>query len=238
MLSAYDTNNGYVLAKEARKDNSPFHCPQCEDEVILKRGRVKIAHFAHLSNSDCSYAGEPESAEHSSVKLEIYEALRSQPGVTKLQVERYLKEVRPDISFYFEGSYIAIEVQISPLSFDELIRRTTAYTQKNIYVLWTPILPMDVFSGRYAPKEWERNLHALYDGIVYYWLSGLKVVPVEFEEYMLSPSWYSSNERPSKRFITPSLDAAVSILGLSPLNQTRHYPYPTARLWGLPYPED
>ncbi len=235
MLSAYDLNNGYVLAMEAHKDDGPFHCPQCEEELILKQGRVKIAHFAHLPNSVCSYAGTPESAEHSNVKLEIYEALKSQPEVSKLQVERYLKEVRPDISFCFENTYIAIEVQISPLSLDELVRRTTAYTQKNIYVLWTPILPMDVFSGRYAPKEWERNMHALYDGIVYYWLSGLKVVPVEFEEYMLSPSWYSSNERPSKRFITPSLDAGVSILGLSPLNQPRHSPYPAARLWGLPF---
>lgn len=235
MLSAYDKENGYVLAMEAHKDEGPFHCPECEEELILKQGRVKIAHFAHLPNSDCSYAGEPESTEHSSVKLEIYEALRSQPGVSKLQVERYLKEVRPDISFYFENTYIAIEVQISPLSLDELIRRTTAYTQKNIYVLWTPILPFDMFSGRYAPKDFERNLHSLYDGIVYYWSKGLDLVPVEFEEYLLSPSWYSSNEKPSKRFISPYLDSAVSILDLSPLQQPRHSPYPAARLWSLPF---
>ena len=238
MLSAYDKDNGYVLAMEVHKNNGPFHCPECEGELTLKQGRVKIAHFAHLPDSDCSYASEPESVEHIAAKLEIYEALRTQPGVSKLQVERYLKEVRPDVSFYFENRYIAIEVQISPLSFNELIRRTKAYTQKNIYVLWMPILPMDVFSGRYAPKEWERNLHELYEGVVYYWLSGLKVVPVEFEEYLLSPSWYSSNEKPSKRFITPSLDAAVSILGLSPLNQPQRYPYPAARLWGLPFDED
>ena len=98
---------------------------------------------------------------------------------------------------------------------------------------------MDVFSGRYAPKEWERNLHALYDGTVYYWLRGLEVVPVEFEEYMLSSGgWYSSKEKPSKRFISPSLDAKVSILDLSPLNQPRRYPYPAARLWGLPFGDD
>ena len=138
-------------------------------ELILKQGRVKLAHFAHLPYSECTYAGEPESQQHINTKLEIYEALKSEPGVSKLQVERYLKEVRPDMSFSFENRYIAIEVQISPLSLDELIRRTTAYTQKNIYVLWTPILPMDMFSERYAPKEWEQNIHDLYDGTVYYW---------------------------------------------------------------------
>ena len=235
MLSAYSLDNGAVLAMEAHKDDGPFHCPQCEEEVILKQGRVKIAHFAHFPDADCSYASEPESAEHLSVKLEIYEALKAEPGVSKLQVERYLKEVRPDISFCYENRYIAIEVQISPLRFDELIRRTTAYAQKNIYVLWTPILPMNVFSGRYAPKAWERTIHELYEGVVYYWVSGLEVVPVEFEEYLLSPSWYSSQEKPSKRFITPSLDATTSLLNLSPLNQPRRYPYPPARLWGLPF---
>ena len=70
---------------------------------------------------------------------------------------------------------------------------------------------------------------------MYYWLSGLNVVPVEFEEYLLSPNWYSSQERPSKRFITPSLDAATSLLNLSPLNQPRRSPYPPARLWGQPF---
>ena len=130
MLSAYSLDNGAVLAMEAHKDDGPFHCPQCEEEVILKQGRVKIAHFAHFPDADCSYASEPESAEHLSVKLEIYEALKAEPGVSKLQVERYLKEVRPDISFCYENRYIAIEVQISPLRFDELIRRTTIYAQK------------------------------------------------------------------------------------------------------------
>ncbi len=238
MLSAYDKENGYVLATEVQKDDGPFYCPECQTGLILKQGRVKIAHFAHLPNTDCSYAGgEGESEAHIEAKLEIYEALRSQPGVSKLQVERYLTEVRPDISFCFENTYIAIEVQISPLTFDELIRRTTVYTRKNIYVLWTPILSLDMFSGRYAPKDWERNLHSLYDGIVYYWSKDLDLVPVEFEEYMLTPGRYSysSNEKPSKRFASPQMSPKVSILELSPIQQPRRYPYPAARLWGLPF---
>jgi len=103
MLSAYDSNNGAVLAREAHRDDGPYHCPQCEEELILKQGRVTLAHFAHFPRSDCTYASEPESAEHLSAKLEIYEALKAQPGVSKLEVERSLKEVRPDISFCFEN---------------------------------------------------------------------------------------------------------------------------------------
>ncbi len=235
MLCAYTKENASVLATEAHKNDGPFHCPECETELILKQGRVKIAHFAHLPNTDCSYAGEPESETHIETKLEIYKALQLQPGVSKLQVERYLKEVRPDISFCFEQRYIALEIQISPLSFDELIRRTAAYTKKNIYVLWMPILSLEMFSGRYAPKEWERDLSSLYNGIVYYWSHGLDLVPVEFEKYMLTPGRYSSwSEKASKRYVSPKMLPAVSILKLSPLRQPKRFPYPAARLWGLP----
>jgi competence protein CoiA len=239
MLSANDKDKGYVLATEVQKDDGPFYCPECEGELILKQGRIKIAHFAHLTDADCSYAGEPESEEHIAAKMEIYEALQAQPGVEKLQVERYLKEVRPDISFYFNGSYIAIEVQISPLSFEKFVSRTTEYARKNIYILWTPILPSDMFSERYAPKDWERNIYNLYDGIIYYWTKGLDLVPVEFEDYMLTPGRYSTwSEKVSTRFITPRMDPPVSILELSPLQQPRRYPYPAARLWGLPFEDD
>jgi competence protein CoiA len=239
MLSAYDKDNNYVLAAEVQYDDGPFYCPECHGELILKAGRVKIAHFAHQAYADCSYTGEPESDEHIKAKLEIYKALRDQPGVEKLQVERSLKEVRPDVSFYYDGSYIAIEIQISPITLDEIIRRTTAYTRKNIYVLWAPILSLDMFSGRYAPKDFERNLHRLYEGIVYYWSKGLDLVPTEFEEYTLVGGRYSSwNEKPSKRFVTPQMSPTVSILELSPLKQPRRYPFPAARLWGLPFEED
>jgi len=239
MLSAYDQDNDYVLATEIHKDDGPFHCPECQGELVLKQGRVKIAHFAHHPDADCGYSGEPESEEHLEAKLEIYEALRSQPGVEKLQVERHLKEVRPDVSFLFENTYIAIEVQISPITLDEIIRRTTAYTRKNIYVLWTPIFSLDLFSGRYAPKDFERNLHRLYDGIVYYWSKDLELVPVEYEKYMLTPGRYSTwSEKKSKRFISPEMSPTVSILELSPLKQPRRYPFPPVRLWGLPYDED
>ena len=239
MLSAYDQDNNYVLAIEARRDDGPFYCPECRGELILKAGRVKIAHFAHQAYSACSYADELESKEHIEAKLEIYEALRVQPSVEKLQVERYLKEVRPDVSFYYDGSYIAIEIQISPITLDEIIRRTTAYTRKNIYVLWTPILSLDMFSGRYAPKDFERNLYRLYDEMVYYWSKDLDLVPTEFEEYTLVGGRYSSwKEKPSKRFVTPRMSPTVSILELSPLKQPRQYPFPAARLWGLPFGDD
>ncbi len=42
MLSAYDKENGYFLAMEAHKDDSPFHCPECEEELILKQGRIGL----------------------------------------------------------------------------------------------------------------------------------------------------------------------------------------------------
>lgn len=91
------------------------------------------------------------------------------PGVTSVWVERYLREVRPDISFVLNGERVAIEIQISMLSRDGIDWRTTAYAKKDIAVLWMPLLSSEVFADRYAPKDWERYLHTLYFGKVYYW---------------------------------------------------------------------
>ena len=131
MLSAMNAT-GQVLASSVSKSDGPFTCPMCKGGVLVKKGRVKIHHFAHIPPSDCAYAtGETE--HHRQAKLEIFEALSKHPQVTKLKLERSLGDVRPDISFYLRDVPIAIEVQVSTLSLDTIIKRTEAYIRKGIY---------------------------------------------------------------------------------------------------------
>src|SRR2546430_5619246 len=124
-----------VLASSVSKVDGPFTCPMCMCEVLVKKGRVKIHHFAHIPPTICAY-GQGESEEHRRAKLEIFDALSHNPLVSKLRLERSLVNVRPDISFYFDGMPIAVEVQISALSLEAIIRRTEAYADKGIYLLW------------------------------------------------------------------------------------------------------
>jgi hypothetical protein len=197
--------------------------------------------------------GTGESGEHRQAKYQIAEALRQHPDVTKLAVERPLGEVRPDVSFCWqEREYVAIELQISETSPDEIARRTHFYTHKKMAVLWTRPYRRENMSCLipYRAPLLERYLHALYFGNVYYWLGGERLLPVHFERYPSSTELRvvaSEDEgKPSLQLIhhcSPVFrnlnpGEIVQITDLKEIwrlaQQTGHFVLPTARLWMLP----
>jgi competence protein CoiA len=215
MLTAKVRSTGeQVIAKSATKSDGPFLCPECENEVVLKLGSVRLNHFAHKSATNCEY-GKGETEAHRKCKMTIYEALLKEPNVKKAALERLLKTCRPDVSAYINGVPVAIEVQISTLTMEKIIQRTEEYARKGIYVLWllqwTPYLD----STRYAPRLWEKWIHATYFGCVYYWIEGLKIVSYHFDPYLRhvpESNWYSEDgeemsaggfSKKSKRFRCP-----------------------------------
>lgn len=184
MLSAHG-KNGTVIAWEAQQEDGPFLCPGCRQSVILKKGYINVHHFAHKPGAECPYSDyhQGESLQHLGTKKAIYDALKNHPRVSHLQLERYLGPVRPDISFYLGDTPVAIEMQISPIAPDAMSRRTREYTRRGIALLW--IFPFDeeeVRDGRGCGiRSWERYIHSLYQGTVYYWVSGELLQPVHFE---------------------------------------------------------
>jgi uncharacterized protein YkuJ len=63
-------SNEYVYPKIANKKYK-YECPECNRELILKQGKIRIHHFAHLRTTDtCTYYSRPtESAIHKNAKL-------------------------------------------------------------------------------------------------------------------------------------------------------------------------
>lgn len=246
MLSAL-CKDDEILASDVTRHDGPFNCPACREDVILKKGRVKIDHFAHVPGSYCAY-GSGESEQHRRAKMQIYQALKDHPQVSKLKLERFLGDVRPDISFYLGSTPIAIEVQISTLPLDIIERRTVSYANKGIYLLW--VSPYDSameYSQQYSPQAWEKYIHAMYFGKVYYWLEGQLLQPVHFDPYKIHvplSSWYDSDgdehyaggyDRYSKRYRTPCLLEPTMITTLSaikrkPWNESG-ISIPSAKLW-------
>ena len=202
MLTARRKSDGQTVhAYDESKRNGPFACLICGDPVILKAGRNRQNHFAHENPIACKFA-EGETDEHRRCKLEIYEALRKTPGVTKVALERPLGEVRPDVSAYIRGVPVAIEVQLSSLSVETIMRRTIDYFRKGIYVLWLLQWTPKLDRPRYTPRIWERWIHAAYFGHVYYWIEELTVVSYHFEaSFQTVPkrSWYGSGGGYSRR---------------------------------------
>lgn len=235
MLSAYN-QAGEVMATEVSPEDGPFYCPACQETLIFKQGRKVVAHFAHYPEATCTYTNEGESDEHRQAKLEIYQALLQAPGVSDVRLERYLQDVRPDVSFVLNGQLVAVEIQVSQLSRDDIAWRTIAYARKDIAVLWTPLLLEEVCENRYAPKDWERYLHAMYYGKVYYFVQDLHLQPVTFEEYLLAPSWYAP-ERRSKRFVTTMPHSPVLMTDLVPRWRSAWRDLPQAKLWCEPWRE-
>jgi competence protein CoiA len=196
MLSAKRKSDGEIVtAYFSSKSHAPFICAQCGDEVVLKCGRNRINHFAHVNPLACKEA-TGESEIHRRCKMEIFEALRQMPGVHSAVLERPLGSVRPDVSAYINGVPVAIEVQISSLSVETIQQRTIEYARLGIYVLWLLQWTPKLDAKRYTPRIWEKWIHAAYFGNVYYWIEGLKVASYRFDSHFKTipkKSWYSKD---------------------------------------------
>ena len=197
MLSAKRKSDGQIAtAYQSQKNEGPFICSKCGDAVILKTGKRTIGHFSHISLKCRLAVGESET--HRYCKREIYEALLQTSGVTDVALERPLGSNRPDVSAYINGTPVAIEVQVSSLSLETIMRRTIDYHQKGIYVLWLLQWKPELDGGRYAPRHWEKWIHAAYFGRVYYWIQGLEIVSYTFEPSLRSvpkTTWFAKDGR-------------------------------------------
>ncbi len=216
MLCAKRKSDGQIeIARLEARPFAPFCCPECDSEVILRVGSVRLSNFAHKPPVTCEY-GKGESEVHRRCKMEIYEALSREPSVTKLALERSIKKTtRPDVSAYINGVPVAIEVQISNLTMETIVRRTEAYGRMGVYVLWLAQWSPYLDGELYSPRLWEKWVHACYFGKVYYWKKGLEIASYHFEPhftYVPTSSWYSEGgeemiaggfERQSKRYRVP-----------------------------------
>jgi len=250
MLSAYDQQGTLTVAWETEREHGPFSCPECERQVVAKKGQFIIHHFAHSPGSNCSY-GTGESWEHWRAKFEMYNALRNHPLVSNLYVELPLGPVRPDISFCWEERIqIAIELQRSSLPPADVARRTSIYDGKNIAVLWVS-LPRDRFwtGARCSTRVWERYLHELYDGKIFCWHGGEELVATRLDPYVLrrkyrewfdrrSGTWCEKEiQHLSKRLRIPTHYGIVRITGMKLIEvlpqQRGQFSLPKAKLWSL-----
>jgi competence protein CoiA len=118
-----------VAAWDQQKSDGPFSSPLCIAETTLKKGTMKVHHFAHKPPILCEY-GRGETEQHRECKLTIYEGLRRHGRFRDVEIERSMGTVRPDVSGLMDGIPFAIEVQISALTTDQIVYRTSEYAKK------------------------------------------------------------------------------------------------------------
>lgn len=120
----------------AIRSKEKFHCPECNEQVILKLGSKKIWHFSHLPGSCCEYQYDRESAYHLSGKLQLYNWLKQQ-GINA-ELEKYDPEAKqkPDITCDWKGKKYAIEFQSSIIPEELFVKRTITYFKNGYIPIW------------------------------------------------------------------------------------------------------
>lgn len=132
MLMGLNTRNEFVYAQHAKSDEL-YRCPECNSELILRRGKHTVAHFAHRSNSYClKNIYKKETLAHLASKHHIYSSLNKK---VQIDMEYYLHEIEqiPDILI---NRNLVIEFQYSPINLELLASRTAGFIALNLDVIW------------------------------------------------------------------------------------------------------
>ncbi|HEL2384236.1 TPA: competence protein CoiA [Streptococcus suis] len=126
------TNQLFNILEPSNLKGDDFYCPQCSSPVRYRSGKVMRPHFAHLSRKECQFFTENESAQHLSLKSELYSWLI---GVEQVELEKYLPEMN-QLADLLVNKRLALEVQCSSLPISRLQERTRAYHEAGFQVLW------------------------------------------------------------------------------------------------------
>ncbi len=215
------SDNQRIFAEHATKQIGPYYCPSCFSDAIVRkdRGSGRIDHFAHIATKTKIFKSN-ESELHLKCKNEICDALklyfpdgnwkveRPIPGKKELDIP----DLVPDISgrIVIDSSKgklripVVIEVQRSFLQIPIIHKRTVAYSKRipNVYILWVIPLREELQEVPFRPRLFERYLHSMYYGRIYYWWQGLgcNVKPVHFgktKRHIPSVSWRKDGEEHS-----------------------------------------
>lgn len=146
MLVALDSSGTRAVAWDAQR-NIAHTCPACHDPVGLKRGKKRVAHFAHHPGSTCSNSGE--SPAHVHMKQAVWSAMHASPMVRCCEVEWPLGSRRADV--WVEsgtGLSVAVECQIAAYEDAEIAQKIDDYTSLEVCSLY--LVHASAFPGHIA----------------------------------------------------------------------------------------
>lgn len=144
--------NGQRLAASAAIKAESYVCPGCKSKVILHKGRIRIAHFAHERGAKCSW-GKGETIEHRTAKLKLAESMRNRGlrAEEEFVVESLVGDRRADVmTWNASGKAIAVELQHTPILLPDIERRARSYAREGIAQIWIPFI---------RPLVWEKALY-------------------------------------------------------------------------------
>lgn len=163
-----------------------YVCPECRQTVILRQGRIRVAHFAHRPAARCGWAAG-ETLAHLGAK-KLFQAAFLSRGL-QAEVEQVLpslpRDRRADVMVWSPaGAPAAIELQHSNIALEEIEERAFSYAREGIAQAWVPFLSpkhLDaakvredgavrvLFVERYPARPFERWAHDLHGGRLWFY---------------------------------------------------------------------
>jgi len=174
MLVALNQNKERKIAWETEKEEEPFLCLDCNEKVILKKGKVKIHHFAHTPDINCEY-GKGKGIEHITAQKVIYDELKNQ-GI-KVELEYKINKRRADVYYEFNDKKYVVELQKSGIKLEELSQRIIDYCNYDCEILWVLFKQFDKIKG------WKFILSRFYEGFLYYYIDKIHLHGVIYDKY-------------------------------------------------------
>lgn len=188
--SARNLKTGQLCeASTATKADGPFYCPACYSDAVIRKCSEKVDHFAHAARLS-PVVGAREMHLHDQCTAEIAAALTEADPSGNWTVQKVLQDetdkgrptLVPDICGRINKKPFVVEVQISAYSLPKIMERTKAYSVWGVPIVWVVPLTSPLGTSPFRPRLYERYLHSIYFGRVYYWWPGLgaTVKPVHF----------------------------------------------------------
>lgn len=205
-LAVQKSTGQKVSAEQVRKPHGPFYCAACYSEAIHRHCSVIKDHFAHHARTS-NLASPGESSLHFECKTTLHKALQQSfpqrewkcdEVVIKANQKKKLCALKPDIGGRIDGEPVALEIQSSTLTLPRLLKRSLSYSGRKIAVLWIVPLKEPLGATDFRPRLFEKFLHSMYYGRIYYWYPGLgsKVHPIHYSPaYVHIPyrEWHDEN---------------------------------------------
>lgn len=145
LITAYKKNKQEI----SQLRHESFTCPECNEKVILKAGRINVPHFAHEQTSNCSMQ-QGESAEHLNGKMELYQWCQNHGYPSALEYSLLEVDQRIDVVARVGKTAIAFEYQCAPISLEEFETRTTGIRQAGFVPIW-------IFGERYLKSLYNHS---------------------------------------------------------------------------------
>ncbi|WP_319414603.1 competence protein CoiA family protein [uncultured Cohaesibacter sp.] len=152
-----------------------YRCPECKSEVILRKGRKVVPHFAHKPPTNCRFA-KGETRAHMEAKYLLFNALttRGVKAALEYTVDTMPGDRRADVMAWApNGKMVAFELQHTPIGVPDIERRAGSYARAGIAQIWIPFLSQSVWKNgvrtstgwkveRYSPRQFERWVHGFH----------------------------------------------------------------------------